>query len=1336
MALYKGSTKVGDLYKGQIKVSDLYKGNNPIYKSEPAIAANTLRFEFGDSSYDPNVASVGNSGTWTKRNDYDTNVWDWTNSNNSWATAFGSGNSSTPGAFADFENNPVRVIRCGDLSNVTNMSRLFQNCYGISEILNLDTHSVTNVYLVFSHCENAEKLPDLNLTSCTEARGIFQYCKKLKSAPSLIMPNNITSFQNLFYYCSDLEEITLDFNNKASSLANIFYYCSKLKSAYLYNTTGSTLAAQMFYHCENLESINLFDTGNVTDMKSMFAYCFKLESIPLFDTHNVTKMPEMLRECYLLKHIPLFDTSKVQDFGHFAHRCYNLEDFPEFNTSSATEMNRIASCCPKLTSFPLLNTHNVTDFGSMLSGHSSSYGTEYPMHLTSIPAFDYSSATSLEDAFGNNLSLETIPQINAPNVQDVSNIFMNCSNVKQGAKQLYDTFSSQQSVQTYENAFKNCGINTDTGFTELEQIPPSWGGMKPDANTLRFEFSDTSYSPQTAGAGSSGAWTKRNEYGSSRNVWDWTRGGSSWSNSFYHSIGDFVDPNNKVSIIGCGDLSAVTNMSYMFTGCSSLVNIASIDTSHATNVSGIFSGIGCTQLPDLDFSSVTYAEGAFVRCENLVTAPNITFPTGHYFTANTMLSKCFSLVSLPLYNFTYCTSMDEFATHCHNLVNVPALNTSNVTSMREAFKNTAITSIPALNYSSVTDTYCMFSGCTSLTTITPINAPRITYAQSMFDGCTNVSSGALDMYNYLLDKVITSQAYENVFLNCGINTDTGFTELEQIPTSWGGKQPNSRTIRFEFGDTDYDPTVAGVGSTGTWTKRDDYDANVWDWYKNTSAMNRVFGSDTDGVDGAFNDIENNPVTIRCTGPMTGVINMYGMFQRCTGLYSVKHFDTSSVSTSGIAYMFSRCTNCTHYPTLDLSHCNNISYLFHYNEHLVHAPNLIMPSDSEFSATYLFCYCYLLESVPLYNLSQCTNLTEAFYCCYRLASLPAFNTQKVTTFSSALRDTSITEMPDWDYSKTTSIAYFMYGCYNVTRLRPILNNTALTNVNGAFEYCSAVEQGLYDCYASLLNINTITDHKATFIHCGARTETGKADIQRVHLDWGGRQNVPAIANNTLRFRFGTTTVDPASLNIGKGNGTWQRRTEYTDNVWDWTLTGTMRNAFSSTSTSGVADIIESGSWSGTLDMYSTFYAFQSLYSVCDLDFSNTTITDIRYAFGFTYNGLKYVGILKLPSSVTNIYGLYSYAYNLGYFPDMVVESLTNVSYAFRSNRRIMKGIYDMYEKLSECNPDETTGCFIDCGINGPSASELDLIPTTWGGKRPVLGYTPVTDDPEEPIEIIP
>jgi surface protein len=64
--------------------------------------------------------------------------------------------------------------------------------------------------------------------------------------------------------------------------------------------------------------------------------------------------------------------------------------------------------------------------------------------------------------------------------------------------------------------------------------------------------------------------------------------------------------------------------------------------------------------------------------------------------------------------------------------------------MSYMFQNcAALTSIPLLDTSNVTDMGIMFYGCTNLTTVPALDANKVTYAnnlKSMFYGCSNLKS--------------------------------------------------------------------------------------------------------------------------------------------------------------------------------------------------------------------------------------------------------------------------------------------------------------------------------------------------------------------------------------------------------------------------------------------------------------------------------------------------------------------------------------------------------------------------------------------------------------------
>lgn len=404
----------------------------------------TLRFRFSDPDYDPSAAGVGSSGVWFKQPHASGNIWDWTNTNTSWATAFGGGGTDIPGAFADYENNKTKVIAAGDTSTVTDFSRFFQNCYAITEICSIDTSNATTVFLMFSYCTNCSKFSDMDFSSAIANNGtaaVYQCCLKMKKGPNIKFPSN---------------------NN--FTLANFFW------------------------GCENLEEVPLYDTHMCNNMSGMFSGKvvsgnivgkMKLKKVPLFDTSNVTNFSTVFCACYLLESIPLFDTSKVNTMKSLFSFCNNLKEVPLFETKNVTDMRNMFECCYSLTSVPNFNTSKVSNMHNMFSGkaYNTTVFEDVDMHISEVPNFDYSRVTLFDDFFSNNIDITEIPDMNIlANVTKCNNMFINCPNVQTGAKALYDKLSVKSSITNHTNAFKNCGSNTETGRAELAQIPTSWGG--------------------------------------------------------------------------------------------------------------------------------------------------------------------------------------------------------------------------------------------------------------------------------------------------------------------------------------------------------------------------------------------------------------------------------------------------------------------------------------------------------------------------------------------------------------------------------------------------------------------------------------------------------------------------------------------------------------------------------------------------------------------------------------------------------------------------------------------------------------------------------------------
>ena len=128
----------------------------------------------------------------------------------------------------------------------------------------------------------------------------------------------------------------------------------------------------------------------------------------------------------------------------------------------------------------------------------------------------------------------------------------------------------------------------------------------------------------------------------------------------------------------------------------------------------------------------------------------------------------------------------------------------------------------------------------------------------------------------------------------------------------------ANTLRFDFSKNDYDPTIDGIGSGGTWKKVSKY-ANIWDWTKSGNSFADAFGD-------AFADYRNK-VNLIAAGDTSSVTDVSGMFFGCLSLESVVPFDTSSVTNMFV--MFSGCEMLKSVPIFDTSSVTNMERTFEY-----------------------------------------------------------------------------------------------------------------------------------------------------------------------------------------------------------------------------------------------------------------------------------------------------------------------------------------------------------------------------------------------------------------------
>lgn len=124
--------------------------------------------------------------------------------------------------------------------------------------------------------------------------------------------------------------------------------------------------------------------------------------------------------------------------------------------------------------------------------------------------------------------------------------------------------------------------------------------------------------------------------------------------------------------------------------------------------------------------------------------------------------------------------------YSNSMIEVLGANTTNVTSMEGMFSiaATALSSVALFDTSNVTSMRNMFYNCTSLTSIPLFNTSKVKNVDYLFNGCKNVEFGALALYQQMSSQSTPPSAHTWTFKDCGINTQTGSAELEQIPYGW------------------------------------------------------------------------------------------------------------------------------------------------------------------------------------------------------------------------------------------------------------------------------------------------------------------------------------------------------------------------------------------------------------------------------------------------------------------------------------------------------------------------------------------------------------------------
>ena len=391
--------------------------------------------------------------------------------------------------------------------------------------------------------------------------------------------------------------------------------------------------------------------------------------------------------------------------------CENLttiEGFEYFNTENVTNMRYMFGYCTSLKSLDLtnFNTENVTDMYYMFYNCTS-------LESLDLTNFNTAKVTNMTAMFYKCSALKTIyasDKFVTDQVTEGTAMFSNCFNLKD--------YTGSKEDHTYANCGPTGYFTYGRGYAMFdnatETLTFSYKGFKPEG---AYELNEGGNTPE---------WISKNSY-VKKVVFD-----ASFANARPTSCYKwFCGCVNLAQIEGIEYLNTeeVTNMAWMFKGCSNLksLDVSKFNTAQVTDMSYMFThcwGLESLDVSRLNTENVTNMENMFLYCSNskLTSLDVSNFNTEKVTNMSCMFRGNSNLTSLDLSNFNTqdVKDMSYMLMDCRGLtsLNLSGFNTPNVENMSGMFNGcydlTTIYVSDKFVTTKVSDGTDMFYGCTSL----------------------------------------------------------------------------------------------------------------------------------------------------------------------------------------------------------------------------------------------------------------------------------------------------------------------------------------------------------------------------------------------------------------------------------------------------------------------------------------------------------------------------------------------------------------------------------------------------------------------------------------------
>ena len=394
-----------------------------------------------------------------------------------------------------------------------------------------------------------------------------------------------------------------------------------------------------------------------TTTKGWFTRCRKLagvEGLSKLDTSKVTDMSDMFSSCRGLTSLDVsnFNTSKVTDMSWMFIGCSGLTslDVSNFNTGKVTNMQGMFQVCRGLKSLDLsgFDTGKVTNM-SMMFDYCSGLEQVTLRGGWSRPFADCSLPKTMYVKDGNGSFAEYTGGF--PTTK--TDTYYTENGIKQAFAVVYDDGNGGRAAKLYNRAKVPAAGDTFEGvavtevITGIENKPGAFQDKGGGKKLTKVEVVDYGIQPLTTKKWFSGCSKLASVEGLSK--LDTSK--ATDMSGMFSSCGGLTSLD-----VSKFDTAKVTDMSFMFQGCSgvTLLDVSKFDTAKVTNMSFMFQGCwGLTSLvlSSFDTANVTSMADMFQECSGLTSLDLSSFDTAKVMYMDYMFYECSGLTSLNLSSF-------------------------------------------------------------------------------------------------------------------------------------------------------------------------------------------------------------------------------------------------------------------------------------------------------------------------------------------------------------------------------------------------------------------------------------------------------------------------------------------------------------------------------------------------------------------------------------------------------------------------------------------------------------------------------------------------------------